>query len=128
MINFQDEKKCAYLHNCPSGSSFMCLNGDCVSAKKRCDGSKDCLDGSDERACSAMEKGSPTNVLNSAQTQYLPGHDHIQPSINDHQAEAIVGENDGVSAITVIFLGTLIIGLALLAAYWALHRYPNAAS
>nr|XP_032807603.1 low-density lipoprotein receptor-related protein 2-like isoform X3 [Petromyzon marinus] len=37
----------------PPGASFRCDDGRCVSAAWRCDGDRDCRDGSDERGCPA---------------------------------------------------------------------------
>lgn len=34
-----------------SATEFKCTNGQCVSAKMRCDGHPDCLDRSDEEGC-----------------------------------------------------------------------------
>lgn len=47
---FKDEINCHYLHKCREGE-FMCLDGFCVEARLKCDGTIDCSDGSDELAC-----------------------------------------------------------------------------
>ena len=47
---FQDEVDCHYLHNCDRGL-FMCHSGECEPAESRCNGRRDCTDGSDEIGC-----------------------------------------------------------------------------
>ena len=37
--------------SCQSGA-FRCNNGTCISSSDRCDGNRDCIDGSDETGCS----------------------------------------------------------------------------
>ena len=37
---------------CSSGA-FRCTNGQCVRSSDRCDGTRDCTDGSDETGCSS---------------------------------------------------------------------------
>jgi hypothetical protein len=38
-----------------SGSQFTCNSGQCISIGKKCNGDKDCLDGSDEFNCKPVE-------------------------------------------------------------------------
>ena len=37
---------------CSSGA-FRCTNGQCIRSSERCDGTRDCTDGSDETGCSS---------------------------------------------------------------------------
>ena len=37
---------------CSSGA-FRCTNGQCIPSSERCDGTRDCTDGSDETGCSS---------------------------------------------------------------------------
>ena len=42
------------LHQITRNESFCCENGLCVAAEKRCDGSIDCVDYSDEKNCNLV--------------------------------------------------------------------------
>ncbi|CAL8292300.1 unnamed protein product [Lota lota] len=37
--------------SCPSASDFVCVSGECIESRLRCDSKPDCLDQSDEAAC-----------------------------------------------------------------------------
>jgi hypothetical protein len=51
----KDERECNYLHTC-GHLEFMCRDGSCLNAEKKCDGHEDCLDGTDERGCNPTVK------------------------------------------------------------------------
>jgi hypothetical protein len=38
-------------HDICSGGQYMCENHVCISSSLKCDGNKDCLEGSDENDC-----------------------------------------------------------------------------
>ncbi|CAL8312591.1 unnamed protein product [Merluccius merluccius] len=40
--------------SCPSSSDFVCVSGECIESRLRCDSKPDCLDQSDEAACRDM--------------------------------------------------------------------------
>ena len=41
--------------SCGSGA-FRCSNGTCIRSSRRCDGNRDCTDGSDETGCGKLSK------------------------------------------------------------------------
>ncbi|KAL7077062.1 hypothetical protein ACQ4LE_003956 [Meloidogyne hapla] len=97
---------CKYLHQCPPGY-FMCRNGDCILANKRCDSSQDCLDRSDERAC--FDSNPKINVV-------------------DQHAEAFVeydDQNDGPSFSILLFCLLLLVCFVILLIYCVVRRYPD---
>ncbi|CAK5087874.1 unnamed protein product [Meloidogyne enterolobii] len=103
---------CKYLHKCPPGY-FMCRNGDCILASKRCDSINDCIDRSDEKACF----DTTTDVL-----------EEDNEVILDQRAEAFNDQNDGTTS-TFLFLALfLLVVLVVLLIVWVTRRYPDTKS
>uniref|UniRef100_A0A915NZP0 Uncharacterized protein n=1 Tax=Meloidogyne floridensis TaxID=298350 RepID=A0A915NZP0_9BILA len=104
---------CKYLHNCPPGY-FMCRNGDCILATKRCDSNNDCPDRSDEKACF----DTTTDVL-----------EEDNEVILDQRAEAFNDQPNGATtSIFMLFFLFLVVVLVVLLIIWVTRRYPDTKS
>ena len=55
--------------SCQSGV-FQCSNGQCISSFERCDGNRNCINGSDETGCGELLK-----YLGSGGWEYIRGHE-----------------------------------------------------
>ncbi|CAK5035077.1 unnamed protein product [Meloidogyne enterolobii] len=102
---------CKYLHKCPPGY-FMCRNGDCILASKRCDSINNCIDRSDELACfvSTTEE------------------EEDKEDILDQRAEAFNDQNDGTTSTFLLLALFLLVVLVVLLIVWVTRRYPDTKS
>uniref|UniRef100_A0A915MBQ3 Uncharacterized protein n=1 Tax=Meloidogyne javanica TaxID=6303 RepID=A0A915MBQ3_MELJA len=102
---------CKYLHKCPPGY-FMCRNGDCILASKRCDSINNCIDRSDELACFVSTTEEEDNEV-----------------ILDQRAEAFNDQHNGATtSIFMLFFLLLVVVLVVLLIIWVTRRYPDTKS